>query len=267
MKRDEINYLAVGGFVLAMLVGLLVLLAWVTGRTGPMDTYYAEFERVAGLEAGSEVSYEGYRIGRVEAIEPVRDAAGTRYRVRLAVRRGWPIPADSIAHIRAAGLLAAVSVDIEEGRGREVLAPGGRLAGRVDEDMFASLAGAAEEAKRLLSDLRRSAAALNEVLDAPHRRHLKRAIRRLDGALSEAHRLLAGGNTLLRENRRALREATADLRSAMETVVEHIGAIAANLEATSVHLRDFSRQLRDDPAVLLRGRRRPSSPEGDDGED
>lgn len=264
MKREEVNYLAVGGFVLAMLVGLMLVLAWVTGRTGPTDTYYADFDRVAGLEPGTEVSFEGYRIGRVTEIEPLREAGGTRYRVHMAVRRGWRIPSDSIAHIRAAGLLAAVSVDIQEGRSPERLAPGGRLAGRVDEDMFVALAGAAAEAQRLLADLRESAAALNEVLDATHRRHLRNAIRRLDRSLAEANRLLAESRGLVTDNRRALREASADLQAAMATVVEHIGGIADNLDASSVHLREFTRELRDNPAVLLRGRRAAS--EGEDAE-
>ena len=70
MKRDNINYLMVGSFVLAMGVALVVLLFAITGRSGPIDTYYVVYDNVAGLNFGTGVFFEGYRIGQVEAVTP-----------------------------------------------------------------------------------------------------------------------------------------------------------------------------------------------------
>ena len=115
MKRDTINYVAVGGFVLAMLVALAALLFAITGRSGLMDTYYVQYKNVSGLKYGTPVYYQGYSIGQVDEIAPVHNGGGTRYRVTVSVQNGWPIPKDSIAAIMATGLLADVSI-VEEAR-------------------------------------------------------------------------------------------------------------------------------------------------------
>ena len=39
MNNNKVNYVIVGGFVLAMLAGLIVSLALLTGRTGATDGY------------------------------------------------------------------------------------------------------------------------------------------------------------------------------------------------------------------------------------
>ena len=75
MKRDTINYVAVGAVVLAALVLLLVGLALITGRSGAATDYFVHYRNVTGLRYGAPVFYEGYRIGEVAAIEPERSSS------------------------------------------------------------------------------------------------------------------------------------------------------------------------------------------------
>lgn len=49
MKRDNVNYLMVGGFVTVMTIALAVLLFTVSGRSGPTDSYYVVYNNVAAL--------------------------------------------------------------------------------------------------------------------------------------------------------------------------------------------------------------------------
>jgi len=140
MRRDNINYLTVGVFVVAMVAGLFVVLYQITGRTGPSDQYHTFYSNVSGIKYGTGVYYEGYPIGQVEALTPVSDPeGGTRYRVDLSVQEGWEIPADSVARIIASGLLAAVSIEIEEGESEEMLEPGDRVAGQDHVNLFAAI--------------------------------------------------------------------------------------------------------------------------------
>ena len=44
MRNNKINYLVVGGFVIAMMAGLAAALALLTGRTGATDEYYTVYE-------------------------------------------------------------------------------------------------------------------------------------------------------------------------------------------------------------------------------
>jgi len=149
MKRDTVNYVAVGAFVVGMAVAFLVVLYLVTGRQGPSETYYVELGNVAGIKYGTGVFYEGYRIGQVDAIEPVSRAAGVRYRLELSVREDWRIPADSVARVVASGLIAAVNIDIARGSAEDVVPAGGVIPSEERANLFAALGEAASDFREL----------------------------------------------------------------------------------------------------------------------
>lgn len=143
MKRDTINYFSVGLFVLAGLAVLLYVMFRLLNGVGETDQYYTYYGNVAGLTAGTAVTYEGYGFGHVAAITPQRTEQGTRYQVELQVSKGWKIPADSVARIYSEGLLADTVVNIDEGEATEFLAPGGEMKGEQGVDLFASLGAVA----------------------------------------------------------------------------------------------------------------------------
>ena len=139
MKRENINYLAVGLFVIVIMSAFFVVVYKITGRTGPTDHYFVTYDNVTGIKYGTPVSYEGYQVGQVELIEPVRTKGATQYRLELAITQGWQIPADSIARIVASGLLSAITIDIQEGESPESLAPGADIQGREAANIFAAV--------------------------------------------------------------------------------------------------------------------------------
>lgn len=149
MKRDNINYVMVGAFVLAMGAALVGLLFAVTGRSGPTDSYYVVYDNVAGLNFGTGVFFEGYRIGQVEAITPEPGAGGMRYKLELSVESGWRIPRDSVAMVAASGLISAVTIDIRQGMSGDVLKPGDTVTGRAQTDLFSVLNQAAGDFRTL----------------------------------------------------------------------------------------------------------------------
>jgi phospholipid/cholesterol/gamma-HCH transport system substrate-binding protein len=149
MKRDTINYTLVGAVVVGAIMLLLVGLALITGRGVASSEYTARYRNVTGLRYGAPVFYEGYRIGQVGTITPERDADGTRYKVALAIRRDWPIPADSPARLQSSGLLADVSIGIREGKSHDSLKPGGELKGEEGADLFAAMNELAGEVSTL----------------------------------------------------------------------------------------------------------------------
>jgi len=145
MKRDNVNYFLVGCFVLAMIGAFFVLMYYVTGRTGPTDQYYVYYDNVSGLKYGTGVFYEGYRVGQVERVEPHPDTKGVHYKITLDIARGWHIPDDSVARVVASGLIAAVTIEIDEGKSTNYVAPGGEIAGEEQVDLFAMLGRAAAD--------------------------------------------------------------------------------------------------------------------------
>ncbi len=139
MKRDTINYFAVGLFVLAGLGVLFWALYRITGGAGERDVYYTQYHNVAGLSEGTLVTYEGYVLGKVEYIEPGRTDEGLVYRVALALKKDWKVPSDSIARIYSEGLLADTVVNISEGNSTAFLEPGGFIKGEQGVDLFAAI--------------------------------------------------------------------------------------------------------------------------------
>lgn len=145
MKRENVNYFLVGLVTMVALGLLLGTLFVITGRSGAVDRYQVRYRNVAGLDFGTPVFYQGYRIGQVEAITPEREGGVTRFRVDLSVQRGWQIPDDSVAQLISTGLLADVTVVIREGQSSTFLAAGSEIAGREAADLFGAVSELAGE--------------------------------------------------------------------------------------------------------------------------
>lgn len=294
MRDDRRNYLLVGGFVLLMLAGLVVWIALLTGRTGATDSYFIQWSNVMGLSSGTQVLYEGYPLGIVEDIAPLREGGEQGFRVEVGVERGWRIPEDSVAEISAAGLLAAVVIDIRAGASQRALDPGSRIPSREAVNVFSVLASVADQfaelaetslkpllddlsegAPEIVDNLSRFTAELRDVvgrIDAllgPTNReridrilanvdtssaHLARISSDLRGTRAELDELLVSMNRLLDENREELDHTLEDLHHSLEEVARHAHAISANLEATTRNMNEFSEQIRRNPGVLVRGR-------------
>jgi ABC-type transport system involved in resistance to organic solvents, periplasmic component len=152
MKRDNINYLAVGVFVLSILAVFFYVMYKITGKAGPTDEYFVVYKNITGIKDGTPVLYEGYQIGQVEKIEPILAEGTTRYRLGLSVVRNWRIPSDSVASLIASGLLSAITIDIREGSSSTMLQPGGTLTGREAANFFTAVNEVADE----LQDLSRN---------------------------------------------------------------------------------------------------------------
>jgi phospholipid/cholesterol/gamma-HCH transport system substrate-binding protein len=146
MRGSKVNYVMVGGFVIASLIGLIIAIALLTGRTGAVDTYKTIYENVAGIKFGTQVTYEGYPVGQIEAIRPkMNDDGQMRFEVEMSVIRGWKIPDDSSAVISASGLLSAVVIDIQAGRSKNFLKPGSIIHGKGGGNLFSAVSAIAGE--------------------------------------------------------------------------------------------------------------------------
>ncbi|NOZ11709.1 MAG: MCE family protein [Gammaproteobacteria bacterium] len=253
MKQDNINYVVVGSFVVVVLATFLVLLGVLTGRAGSTDSYYAIFNNVTGLDLGTAVTYEGYQVGQVEDINVLQKDGVTRYRVEFGIQEGWKVPADSTAYIQTAGLLAAVTIDIKEGKSKIYHQPGAELIGVVGEDMLATMATAAADSGELLVSLQKSAKGLEQLLTGPTGKKMGSVINQFDIALVKANKLLENTNDFIQHNRGDLDQAITDLRVTMGVMAKHIDGIAFNLEEASRNLHELTRQVRAKPSLLIHG--------------
>lgn len=315
MNYSKVNYVIVGAFVLAMLAGLVVVLAVLTGRTGATDDYHAMFQNVTGIKFGTQVVYEGFPIGQVEAVTPVPSEGAMRFRVDMSVTEGWRIPDDSVARIAAPGLLAAVTISIQAGRSPTALEPGAEIEAGLSESVFAAVSSLAadirelseKQIKPLLTNVNYAFASIVEIIDTEGRsmakdlagvvdhfadkapgiindvertaesmkrvsRNLTRLLRgenrdRVENLLSELNTAadnftafstkldtaVTEMNAIIADNRGDIDESVADLRYILGSVARDIDAINQNLEAASRNMYEFSRQIRQNPGILMSG--------------
>lgn len=326
MKRENINYLVVGVFVLTMLVAFLVILYKITGRTGPTDNYYVTYSNVTGIKYGTPVLYEGFQIGQVESIEPVREPGQTRYRLTLSVAKDWGIPSDSIASIVASGLLSAITIDIKEGKSQTMLVPGDMLEGREAANIFTvvnDVAGELQELSRnnlkplitnlnyqieslgnelrdltthsirpmidninqkfneqvvtdlttLLEKLNENADRLLSLLDDQNQNNLDQflvnmqtasvalndLLFRIEDTRAAMNEVLIDIDGLVTDNRQNFKTSINDLQKTLGTVSDNINSIVYHMEGSSRNMHELSRQLRENPGLIL-----DSSPQPDE---
>jgi phospholipid/cholesterol/gamma-HCH transport system substrate-binding protein len=280
LRRDTVNYTLVGAVVLAAIVLLLVGLALITGRSGATTGYVVRYRNVTGLRYGAPVFYQGYRVGQVDGITPERTADGTRYKVDLAIRRDWPIPKDSPAHLQSTGLLADVSVGISEGSSREMLPPGGELKGVEGADIFAAmneLAGQVSELARtqitplirtlsqrvdsitgaidektpaildqsrvLLDKLNAASAALNDVLKPANRAEVATILGEVSKLSTELRKTRETLDDALGEMGAIAKENRPDLRNSVQDLASVLGALSSRMDVITHHLESASRNL------------------------
>jgi phospholipid/cholesterol/gamma-HCH transport system substrate-binding protein len=316
MKDSRINYVMVGGFVLAMLVSLMVVVVVLTGRTGATESYYTRLANVAGIKYGTKVTFEGFPVGQVERILPLREGNTTAFRLELSVARDWSIPKDSLARVAASGLLAAVTLDIKGGASADLLPPGSDIPSGPSANIFAAMNDMAGQItdlnqtalKPLLFSLNQQVGILGSVLEkhapellanlltvtqdlAVKTPRITADVEKMTGTLSgkvlndanadrikeilgNAAQLSAG----LQESRKKvdamlgsldksitgnqdnIDHSLKDLRHTLQAVSRSIDSVTYNLDGTTRNLHEFSRQIRDNPGVLIGGNKR-----GEDG--
>ncbi|HQV72054.1 MAG: MlaD family protein [Dokdonella sp.] len=280
MKRDTINYVAVGAVVLAALVLLLVGLALITGRSGAATDYFVHYRNVTGLRYGAPVFYEGYRIGEVAAIEPERSSEGTRYKVTVSVKRDWTIPVDSVARLQSSGLLADMSIGIKEGASKQMLARGAEIGGAENADVFAavgelagqvsaltreqitpmiallskrvdSITGSLDnntpeilgQAQTLLGKLNDASGALDDLLKPQNRAAVASILGNVQGLSGELRETRKTLDQTVGELADIARENRGDIRGAMTDLATVMASLSSRMDVITHHLESATRNL------------------------
>lgn len=310
MNTAKINYVAVGAFVTVALIGMVIAIAMLSGRTGATDGYHAVYKNITGVKFGTQVLYEGYPIGQVESVTPVADGGAMRFRVDFEVSEGWQIPDDSMARIGASGLLSAITINIDAGVSPIAHKPGAQVNAQEASDLFKVMSGVAGDISNLAeNDLRPLLATMNtavgnfaitvetvgDLLDEDGQRMIKQfaavaddlsglvvdlndrlpriaknvddstanfadlskdlaATRgKLDKLLVTADLLMVNSNAVVGENRDEVRKSIEDLKHVTDSLARHIDSVNQNVEGTARNMYEFSREIRQNPGLLLSG--------------
>jgi len=111
------NYVAVGAFVLACVLGVVITLLWLAGaQYSHFDYYETDFKGpVTGLGKGTSVLYDGIAVGRVFDLH-FDPNDPQKVIVILQVQPGLNLRTDSQATIESQGLTGGQAVEITGGK-------------------------------------------------------------------------------------------------------------------------------------------------------
>ncbi len=271
----ERNDAKVGLFVLVglgLFIGLVVLKTakQVTERTYAMK---AKLARLEGVDVGTEVQLQGWRVGRVERVELQREGTAYSFIATLSVKDGIRLWEGTKAVVVPKGLGGvAVSFELpeEDARTKE-LAPGALLPG----DSGVSLGGVLEKVDALLenlngavSDLRAKGAGV--VLDHPQVKPILRSLQATLDAYQalglEARTLAAKGGHSLEELDKSLASLSASSRAVqqlldkrgpdLDKALADLPAVMSQMKGLTANLQDLLAQDRPDIDATLKALRR-----------
>ena len=116
--------LKVGAFVLTSLLIFLGTLVYVDQLSGIHVPYKTYFRYAGGVDPGSPVRFGGMKVGSITAIRQWREDP-TKIEVRLEVREGVPVNADSIAMLTSLSPLGDKYLEITTGSNKARRLPSG----------------------------------------------------------------------------------------------------------------------------------------------
>jgi phospholipid/cholesterol/gamma-HCH transport system substrate-binding protein len=268
MER-EANYLAVGSFVLLVLVMGFLFVYWYSASIE--HRYYVRYEiyfdgSVSGLSDGGQVRYLGVDVGRVVRIR-IDPRAANRVQVIADIDATTPISERTLAQLSLQGVTGLLYIDLEQQRADDT---GRRILAAVPSERYQVIRSSHSDFDLFLSSLPRLTARLNELVDRSTRlvsdkniASVERVVANFERASAQLPHTAANIDTLVDELRSTIHDAhrvITDLHAATQTAgvdfvaaVQKLRASSDNLERATGGLDAFVAENRDQLSGFVRG--------------
>ena len=139
MSRNAVE--TVMGAVVLLIAGIFLALAYEYAEVRMVEGYVitAKFNKVDGLQRGSDVRIGGVKVGSV--VDQFIDPQDYRVVVTVSIKSDLKLPLDSTASITSDGLLGGKYVKLEPGFETAVIEPGGEITDTKDVIAIEDLLG------------------------------------------------------------------------------------------------------------------------------
>jgi len=251
MER-EANYVAVGVFVLLMVVMGVLFVYWYSDSRDHRnyERYEIYFDgTVSGLSEGGPVRYLGVDVGRVQRIR-IDPRAANRVQVVADIDATTPISEQTLAQLSLQGVTGLLYIDLEQERDSD---RGRRILAMVPSEHYPVIRSAHSDLDQFLSSLPNLTARLNDLVDRASRvlsdgniQSVGRIVGNLDQASSGLPRTAHNIDTVvdtLNEDTQDARRLINDLHASTQTASVDFLAAMQKLRATSDNLMSASGTL------------------------
>lgn len=275
--ETKANYVAVGAFVLASMLGLVIALLWLSGLqySEEFAYYRADFVGpVTGLGKGTVVRYNGIDVGHVDSLKFDPDDP----QVVIATLQTLPnlgIRTDSTISLESEGLTGGSYVEISGGsKNAPVLTASEGQRYPVIRFKQSTLQQLATTAPQLIDKLNRAADKLNAVLDTPNQQAFAHILANLDRTTTVLAARSGDIDSAIADISKASKTLPATITDADASVkkfgqlsadsddfvkgegLAQLSELIANTNRLVVSLTKLSDQLNRQPTQLLFGDRR-----------
>lgn len=280
------NYVIVGGIALAMVIGIFVMVVWLSRYTGgdvqKFDIFFKQ--AVNGLAVGSPVAFNGVPVGKITEIRIPLESPQL-VRVRIEVDKELPVLKGTTAAVEGVGFTGVSQIQL-----RGVMQGGERITeiGRYGVPVIPARGGGLGEllntAPEIVANVAKLTDSLNDVLRDENRAALNGVLKNLDvttaalaksapdlaAALTEARTTMAAATaTLQRVEALAasgqslvetdIRPLAADLRSAAASTKATLARVDAIATSAQPAMDTLSNQTLPEVTQLIRELRETSS--------
>lgn len=238
----EANYVAIGAFVLLVVVMAAGFVLWYSdaGDGQAVRRYEIYFDgSVSGLSEGSTVRYLGVAVGRVMriGIDP-RDPG--RVRVVADIQESTPIEADTVARLALQGVTGLLTINLQP------RTPGAAPPQRVESMKFPVIPSEQSQFDVLVSSLPDVVAKAGEALDRMNTILSDQNVAAVEAALANAERASADLPAAVADARVMFRDMK-DAANEMQTTMEGLGALSGtggeDVKAAAARLREVADTL------------------------
>ena len=244
MER-EANYLAVGSFVLLVVVMGFLFVYWYSASIE--HRFYVRYEiyfdgSVSGLTEGGPVRYLGVDVGRVVRIR-IDPRAANRVQVIADIDATTPISDRTLARLSLQGITGLLYIDLQQQRPDD---DGRRILAAVPSERYQVIRSAHSDFDLFLSSLPQLTVRLNELVDRTARvlsdsniANLDRVLNNIDKVAAELPHSVGNADGLVTDLRSAINDAhneINDIHAATQSVSVDFIAAVQKLRATSDNL-------------------------------
>lgn len=224
------KYTKLGILIVFSLTILVWGLAYLKGNDffSSSQYYYVFYDRIDGLEKSSNVSLNGYPIGKVRHVEFTPDNSG-RLLVTLAIDAGFKIPVKSVAQIVSSDIMGTRSVKLILSHEKALYQPNDTLIGTIESDLKEQVSMQVlplkNKAEELLGTLDSAITVLTMIFDEDAQRNLSASIANVNQTIKN------------------LESTTGDLKDIVSSEKENVKNIIGNLDEITTTFKNNSSQL------------------------
>jgi phospholipid/cholesterol/gamma-HCH transport system substrate-binding protein len=280
------NFVIVGAVALAMVIGIFVMVVWLSRYTGgdvqKFDIFFKQ--SVNGLAVGSPVVFNGVPVGKITEIRIPLEAPQL-VRVRIEVDEELPVLKGTTAAIEGVGFTGVSQIQLRGVmQGSEPITDIGRYGVPVIPARTGGLGELLNTAPEIVANVAKLTDSLNDVLKDENRAALNGVLKNLDvttaalaksapdlgatlnearatmaaatAAIQRIDALAASGQTMVDSDIRPL---AADLRSAAASVKATMAKVEGIAAAAQPGVETFSNQTLPEVTQLIRELRETSN--------